>query len=236
VRWVFLLGVLACGARTPLGEPEEVDAAIADVAVRDVTPHDVGVMRDVTPPPVDAPTPCSRPDISGTLRVTTDDQFILYVNGALIDANPHMWNDAQTYTITIHRDPMLKNTIAIQGTNLYNIDGRDRGILADLRFMTEAGEQIVVTRSDWKLSTANIPNWTLPSFDDSAWSNAVDEGPYPIAPWGFVFGVNSTADWIWSYDSNKSSGSKPMVEPIYVRRSFYVDASGHLANAPSACK
>src|SRR5207249_4899898 len=108
-----------------------------------------------------------------------------------------------------------------------------------LRFTTEAGEQLVVTKDDWRLSTTAPSLWYSTSFDASSWPHALSEGPYPEGPWGTVFasfGVDSTADWLWSYDSNQPASAKVVSETVYVRRDFYVDASGHVRDTPSSCK
>jgi hypothetical protein len=233
---ICLLFFVACGARTELGAPGMNDAGIiADVhVVIDAHPVDAHVVDVQT---IDAS--CVVADITGTARITTDDNFGLYVNDVLVDDTPRVWSDAQQYTVTIHRDPSRRNTIAIQGTNLYNTDGRDRGVILDLRFDTEAGEQTVVTDGQWRLATSVNAQWYEASFDDSSWQNAFSEGPYGEGPWFSVFsqfGIDSQAEWLWSYDSNKPSSAKVMQEVVYVRRDFYVDASGHVSGSPSACK
>ncbi len=227
--------VVACGARTELG----VGGSAADASAPDVHVGDAHVDAKLDAPPDVPPPPCTTLDITGTVYATTDDAFVLYVNDTFIDGTPHLWSDPQEYTVTIHRDPSRRNTIAVQGTNLQNTTGRDRGILLDLRFTTEAGEQIVVTTGDWRLATNAPSSWYLTSFDDSSWQNAFDEGPYPEAPWGTVFaqfGIDTQAHWLWSYDSNQPANAKVVQETVFVRRDFYIDASGHVTDAPSTCK
>jgi hypothetical protein len=220
MRRFLCLSLIACGARTELGAGVLGDAGSVDVHV------------------VDAPNPCSRPDITGTLRATTDDQLVLYVNGDLVDGAPHLWSDARQYTVTLHRDSSLRNAIAIAGSNEMNTDGRDRGVIADLRFTTEAGEQRVVTNGDWRLSATASSGWYETTFDVSSWPKAVSEGPYPENPWGTVFapfGIDSTAEWLWSYDSNEPASAKVVAETVYARRDFYIDADGHVSDSPSLC-
>jgi hypothetical protein len=236
MRHAIGLLFVACGARTELGAPMMLDAGVvADVKSADVV-HTIDA-HTVDVQTIDAS--CVLADITGTARVTTDDNFILYVNDDLVDDTPRLWNDAQQYSVTIHRDPTRRNTIAIQGTNLQNTEGRDRGIILDLRFTTEAGEQTVVTNGEWRLATSVPAQWYATSFDDSSWQNAFSEGPYGEGPWFSVFsqfGIDSSSEWLWSYDSNKPSSAKVVHEVVYVRRDFYVDASGHVVDSPSACK
>jgi hypothetical protein len=221
------LVLLACGARTELGAPGAGDAAVMpDVHVADAHPIDAHK--------VDAPNPCVFPDITAAIRTTADDELELRVNDQVVGANSD-WTQAQQYSVTIHRDPGERNVIAIQGTNLQNTGGRDRGVLLDMRFTTEAGPQTIVTDTKWRLATSVPPNWTSTTFDDSNWKSAVSEGAYPEAPWGTVLGTSSTAEWLWSYDSNQPANAKVVNETIYLRRDFYIDASGHVTDAPSVC-
>jgi hypothetical protein len=226
--------LIACGARTELGAPQVGDAAVVpDVHVVDAHIVDVQVV-DVKPPPKDAPSPCVFPDIAASILTTADDQFYLYVNDQLIGSSSD-WTQAQSYTAAIHRDPGMKNVIAIQGTNLQNTGGRDRGVLLDMRFTTEAGQQTIVTDTKWRMSTGFTTNWSATTFDDSSWATAVNEGAYPEGPWGFVLGTSSNADWLWSYDSNLPSSSKVVSETVYFRRDFYLDPTGHVSDTPSVC-
>jgi hypothetical protein len=223
--------VVGCGSRTELDVGDG-----GGVVIVDAHPIDVHPVPDVIVPD-DSPNPCVFPDIAATIMTTADDQFLLYVNDQQIGGNSD-WGDAQQYSVMIHRDPGKKNVIAIQGTNLQNTDGRDRGVLLDMRFVTEAGQQTVVTTSKWRLATGPNGNWWASTLDDSSWTNAVSEGLYPEGPWNNVFskfGLGSNAEWLWSYDSNKPSSAKVVTETIYVRRDFYIDASGHVVDAPSPC-
>jgi hypothetical protein len=58
----------------------------------------------------------------------------------------------------------------------------------------------------------------------------VSEGAYPEGPWGALLaplGIDgSTAE---------SANAKVVEEEVFLRRDFYVDASGHVTDAPSAC-
>lgn len=193
-----------------------VDADVVDVHVVDVT------------------NPCVFPDITAAIRTTADDEFELHVNDQLVGTNGD-WTQAQQYSVTIHRDPGTRNVIAIKGTNLQNTGGRDRGVLLDMRFTTEAGQQTLVTDTKWRFATSAPGNWTSTTFDDSSWKPAVSEGAYPEGPWGNVLGTSSTAEWLWSYDSNEPANAKVVTETVYFRRDFYIDASGHVVDAPAVC-
>jgi len=142
VRPLVCIFVAACGARTEL------------------------YAGDGGAPPIPDSGPCIFPDITATIMTTTDDQFLVYVNDQQIGGGTD-WSQAQQYSVMIHRDPAQRNVVAVQGTNLQNTGGRDRGVLLDMRFVTEAGQQIVVTNAEWRLATSAPANWYATTFDDS---------------------------------------------------------------------
>lgn len=226
--FVFLI---ACGARTELGALGAGDGGVVplpDVHVVDAHPIDAK-------PHMDAPNPCVFPDITAAVMTTADDEFELFVNDQAVGGNSD-WTQAQQYSVLIHRDPGTINVIAIKGTNLQNTTGRDRGVLLDMRFTTEAGEQTIVTDTKWRMATSVTSSvWSATTFDDSSWKSAVSEGAYPEGPWGNVLGTSSTAEWLWSYDSNQPANAKVVTESVYFRRDFYIDASGHVVDAPGVC-
>jgi hypothetical protein len=172
--------------------------------------------------------------VLGTLKITTDDNFRLYVNGALIDETPRVWSSPQTYMVNVFRHPSRKNVLAVHGLNNAEIDGLDRGVIVDLSFDAGAGAQSVLSDATWKLSTTLVTNWFEVAFDDTAWVAATDEGAHGISPWGMVLGTSS-ARWLWSYDSNVPAASKPTTEEVWVRKAFYVSAAGTASATSSAC-
>jgi hypothetical protein len=173
--------------------------------------------------------------IRATIRTTTDDNYHLYVNGALIDDVERLWSQPQTYSVDLFRHPDRKNVIAIQGTNTLKIDGLDRGVLLDLSFGDGNAGQTVVTDTSWKLSTTLESEWFTLGFDDSSWLFATEEGTHGIAPYAAVLGTSS-AKWIWSYDANIPAGEKPALEQIWVRKTFYIDADGRVSDEPAVCR
>ena len=56
-----------------------------------------------------------------------------------------------------------------------------------------------VTDSSWKCTTTAVSNnWTLPTFDNSAWPFAVATLINGDGPWGILTEIASNAKWIWS--------------------------------------
>jgi len=171
--------------------------------------------------------------VSATVRITTDNHYKLFVNGALVDAVQRIWSDPQSYTTALFRHPSRKNVIAIEGLNTTSIDGLDRGILADVRF-DAGGARMIVTDTSWKMTSALSSTWADPAFDDGAWAPAVDQGPHGIAPWNAVLGTSS-AHWIWTYLSSGTAASKGTNEYVYARRTFYLGVDGAVKSASSPC-
>lgn len=172
--------------------------------------------------------------ISATLRITADDNYKLYVDGALIDDTPRLWSDPQTYTVKLYRHPTHKNVIAVEGINTQKISGLDRGVIVDIAFTLGGSTRAVLTDASWKLSTRLAADWFAPSFNDAAWSAPTVEGPHGIAPWGPVLGTSS-AQWLWSYSSDLSVDQKPVDETVYLRKTFYLSTAGAPLDAPGTC-
>jgi hypothetical protein len=218
---LLALSLAACGARTGL-VVVPVDAGPPDVG------HDAAI---------DAPPRCPfgiDDTVPASLQVSADDQATVFLYGALLDDTPRLWRDVGRYAITVFRHPSHPNVIAIRGANVFRIDGRDRGVLADLRATTEAGPQTVITDERWRLTTNDEPGFADVAHDDGAWLAPTIEGRHPIAPWGAIFGTSDAA-WPWSYDSNGSAATKPEHEVVFVRRRFYFDLAGHVVDDPSPC-
>jgi hypothetical protein len=143
---------------------------------------------------------------------TTDDFMRLWINGVLVGDDGSEWSTPKSYDVEIFCG---SNNIALEGRNMWNTDGLDRGIILDLAY---AGSH-VVTDSTWRVLAAPPSGWTDPSFDDNAWAPATDIGPEGEAPWGAVIGPSS-AHWIWSYDPNLPGSMKVEAETIGARKTF----------------
>jgi stigma-specific protein Stig1 len=83
---------------------------------------------------------------------------------------------------------------------------------------------ILVSDKSWKMLQGNPPGgWEQPGFDDSKWTDAVEEGAYPTAPWNAMpafDAVKTTAKWIWYYDSRNGGDNST----VYFRRHFTATA------------
>ena len=87
--------------------------------------------------------------------------------------------------------PASEVSIAIYATNV----GGPAGVIAAVELNMEdcecGSKTSFITDSSWTYSTTVPADFILPSFDDSAWHNAVVEGKYGMSPWGAI-PVNST--------------------------------------------
>jgi uncharacterized phage protein (TIGR02218 family) len=74
------------------------------------------------------------------------------------------------------------------------------------------------TDATWKITLAPDFGWQDVSFDDSAWSEAIEQGTYPAQPWGSISGfeTDTPAKWIWHYDSRTSNDNST----VYFRKTF----------------
>jgi hypothetical protein len=190
-----------------------------------------------TPPPPPPAAQCPIADsatFTATMKLTTDDNYKVYVNGTLVDDVARVWSDPQTYSITLFRNPTRKNVIAVEGINTAKIDGLDRGVLVDIAYTEASVPRSIVSDTSWKISSTMVASWFDVAFDDSAWTAAVDEGAHGIAPWGMVFGT-SDAHWLWAFDSSGAASAKADVESVWLRKTFYVDLAGAPTSTPNAC-
>ena len=214
-----------------LGDAPALDGAPVDaaIAIDAAAPVDAAVAIDAAACPVGIDE-----QVAATITVTTDDNTRLWLNGVLLDATPRVWSDPQRYDVMIYAHPGHPNVIALEGINLQNQAGYDRGIVADVRFTAGGAAQTVITDASWRATNTLTTGWELPGFDDSAWPAAVPLGAVGIAPWGAVLATlapGSTAQWIWTYDPAAAT-SKPTVESTYARRTFAaVDARCVVVNA-----
>ncbi len=234
--WLFapLSFALACGdPRPPIVDAALVDGAVddgrgagdaasTDAASTDAAVPDGGAADAATDA---APCPIGLDDtLPAVLAITTDDNTKVWLNGVLIDAAPRVWSNPQRYDVQVFAHPARTNLLAIEGVNLQNQAGYDRGVVADLRFTANGVPQVIVTDSATRATNTLAAGWEQPGFDDGAWPPAVALGAVGIAPWGAVFASiapGSTAQWIWTYDP-AAVIDKPTVESTYARRSFAV--------------
>lgn len=174
--------------------------------------------------------------VAGSLRISGDDNFELYVNGELVKNFTGLWSDPQTDAVKLLRHPSMKNVIAVRGSNVVKVDGRDRMVVIDLTFDAGGGEKHVITDETWLRSPGGLEtNWFAVDFAEANWTAATVIGPHGDPPWGAVLGT-SNAKFLWSYDPGAADQlAKPDAETVFFRRAFYIDLGGAPQPTPSAC-
>lgn len=188
---------------------------------------------------VDAGPPCPIPwdaTVTATLSITADDSRRVWFNGIHGESTTNQWTQPTRFSLSLFRHPQRRNVITVHATNLQNQPGFDRGLLADVRL----GNSVVVTDERWKQRGGNDGGWHIndaswlnPNFDDSQWGDSVEQATNGSAPWGRINLVNTNAMWIWPWNSQGTL--KPVFEPVFFRRTLYVDMNGQLVDGPAAC-
>lgn len=124
----------------------------------------------------------------GTLEITADNRFDLFINGRSIGAGDS-WQTRTKYDI----GPLLipgRNLIAVRATN----DGEDpAGLVVKVNIEQKDKPAIeIVTDAEWKFTTRQWGNWARPDFDDSNWTAAEIVGVYgKTEPWGAAGAVQT---------------------------------------------
>ncbi|KAK0190593.1 lectin [Armillaria mellea] len=145
-----------------------------------------------------------------TIIVACDDQCPIYVNGQQIGTGKSPQQGAVAYTAGLLPDS--KNVFAIDVSN--TAEGSAGLIATILVDYTDGTTETIVSDSTWKTLQGVAPGgWTSPSFNDSAWTAAVVEGPSTASPWGSpalppAISNMTTAQWLQTNES-VSSGSAP---------------------------
>jgi hypothetical protein len=215
-------------------DADSLDATALDASAPDARVEDAAALDGT---PIDAGGACSLPPTettTATLHVTADDVRSIWVNGVQVevaDFGARNWHNPSNLPLLLHKNPSIPNVVAIQATNLYAIDGLDRGLIVLVQYpRTATSSAEWVSNHRTKVATASTAGWTEPLFDDHAWIEATELGPDGQAPWGPIIGASS-AQWIWTYLPG-SLASKPVEESIFARMTLYLLPSGQISDQP----
>ena len=77
--------------------------------------------------------------------------------------------------------------------------------------------------------------WTKPSFDDSKWPSAPEEGDNGVLPWGPRPGIAKKAKWIFTHDSYKMKGTKAYCR-VNVKEAWHSYSKTHPEASRWSCK
>ena len=132
------------------------------------------------------------PPPNGSVVVTGDNAVEVFVNGDSVGSSDD-WRKATT----ILAELAIGDVVAVHATDAGGIGA----MIAEVSWDANTA----VSGTSWKVSTTPETDWETKGFDDAAWDAATAHGAYGIAPWGTNvagFPTDSTANWIWSADSD----------------------------------
>ncbi|WP_199271365.1 S8 family serine peptidase [Paraglaciecola sp. L1A13] len=128
-----------------------------------------------------------------TITISVDNFEDTFFNGVFLGSSTN-WMYAKSYTVEL-----------VSGRNVLAIKAQDVDGIAALIAKVETELGVIVSDTNWKVSTQTFDNWNTQSFDDSGWANAATYGSYGAQPWrSRVSGLNGSngAQWIWSDDND----------------------------------
>ncbi|KAK0492243.1 lectin [Armillaria luteobubalina] len=144
----------------------------------DVAPVGVRPFRKAIP---SSSTKCP---VCATILLSCDDHYSIFVNGREIGSGACWRSTApfmSSYVFTVGLDPEGHNVVAIAGENVDGPAGLIATVLVDY---SDGTTETIVTDNTWKtLKVAPPGGWTSPSYNDTAWTTAVSEGPTESTPW-----------------------------------------------------
>ena len=108
------------------------------------------------------------------LKITADDECEVFVNGSSVGMTTS-WPSPVTLDVSLFLHPSKENVVAIRGRNVFEQNGRDRGIVGELAYEVDAvATPLVVTDASWTTSGSETEetDWNQLGFDDSAWTTA----------------------------------------------------------------
>ncbi|PBK87483.1 hypothetical protein ARMGADRAFT_456597 [Armillaria gallica] len=121
--------------------------------------------------------------VCATILISSDDTYSIVVNGAAIRSG-NGWRQPAVYTTGLH--PKNENVFAIAVNNT-NGDAASFIVTISVDY-TDGTTETITTDNTWKtLKTVPPSGWTNPSFDDSAWLNAVSILAGTSTPWDQPF-------------------------------------------------
>lgn len=135
--------------------------------------------------------PLSGSSFPGTLKITADNQYVLYVNGVQVGTNSS-WPDVESYLVNTDDELNIA------------VDATDAGGIAALACQVTHGSDKHASDFTWQVSNTLMTNWQNDLADHSTWVNATEHFSMGQGPWGntvtnqFTSGVK----WIWSSDAS----------------------------------
>ncbi|MBI1870221.1 MAG: fibronectin type III domain-containing protein [Chlamydiae bacterium] len=134
--------------------------------------------------------PLSASSYPAEIRITVDNNYILYVNGTQIGSDGD-WTTVETYYANLQPG----GTIAIQGT--------DAGWIAGIACQIKYGTNLQVSDFTWQVAKSAANNWQSLTYDHSSWGGATETYKMGEGPWGTTVSssFDSKVNWIWTGDA-----------------------------------
>ncbi|MDQ7905104.1 family 78 glycoside hydrolase catalytic domain [Phytohabitans sp. ZYX-F-186] len=126
--------------------------------------------------------PAGKTARTAEILITGDDLYRLWVNGTLLGETQgaeNEWQQSRLFRVDLAPE---RNVFAVRTDNGA---GSPAGLVAKVRITyTDGSTTVFATGTDWKASKTVPAGFEAPSYDDSAWGNAVVQAPYGQGPWG----------------------------------------------------
>jgi putative heme-binding domain-containing protein len=124
----------------------------------------------------------SRPVTEATLRLTADNSYRVWINGALVGQG-NSWMQLDRYDVKKRLVPG-KNVVAVEAHN----EGGPAGLVVHLSYVPKGLKRLALASDGtWKSSRSAGPGWQKVGFDDGRWGKARALGPFGrTGPWNSV--------------------------------------------------
>jgi hypothetical protein len=121
-----------------------------------------------------------------SIRLTADNDFVLYVNGKEAgggSSGHEDWRRARTIDLAGHLKAG-RNTLAVMAEN-FDVLPNPAGLIGAYKIVLGDGTKITgCIDKSWKSAEAESAGWNTAGFDDASWSPLREIARYGDAPWG----------------------------------------------------
>jgi len=120
-----------------------------------------------------------------TMRLTADNNFILFVNGNKVGEGAGAMNEwRRAKNVTLKGLKSGKNLLAVEAINTGRFPNI-AGLIGRFHVILDDGSEVVGSvDASWKSSATESSDWVSPNFDDTAWTGVKVQSRYGEAPRG----------------------------------------------------
>jgi hypothetical protein len=154
------------------------------------------------------------PDFTDIL-ITGNENFTFYVNGEQLGTGANYRLACAFCTPLFGSGHTVFAVTAASGS----LNSSPAGVLVAIQLTYSDGTtDSIVSDTAWRASTSVPGGYQTPTFDDSSWPPAVEEGPYGASAWGSVtipttpptFNLTNATNWIWTNEAPNAAISAPV--------------------------